>query len=864
MEVAGGASRLNGRSPPVPAAITHGIAATPHEAVYKTHKYFARRPGNVFNYLISHYSYPGDIVLDPFCGGGVTIFEALREGRKAIGIDFNPMAIFITEAEIQHVDLGELEREFLNLSHDLKARIEDMYMTHCDRCGRETPAEWYEWSNVLSCPKCGKEQLISDLTKVSEGRYHCKECGATIDQRKQYRIREDLIRVNYTCVACKRKNTRAPTDGDQAKAREISTAFDDVVRRERLEFPKDRLPDGNLVRENALFEKGFRHFSDFYTHRNLLAAAFVIKRIREVRDIKIRRILTFTFTSSLKWAAPRLCHRRDSIVEGWATHDFRVFPVFLEINFWRTFERRFAAVYRGKQYSNQALGDPGPPAESFDELKGDRRFLLLAQSSRSLPQIPDYGADVIITDPPYGSNVQYAELSDFWAVWIKPELGIESLIDNREEASSDRHFDFEGAKDLTHYQNLLNAILKECWKKLKPNGWLVMTFHNKELAVWNSLLMAAHDAGFRLADPNGVIYQPPIGAYTTTSHQRRGGSMLGDFILSFRRVESPPPRTLVEEREIEKEIILEVKKVIRYHGGAGIGTIYLQLIPYLTNAGLLHRVAQKDLEPILSRHFAKYGSRWYLREQLDERGNLKPFDFIPAERRIEELIRSILARKRRATLDEIYAGLYTNLVNGMTPEVEEIEGVLNRVARKVRAPGSRRDLWELKTQTTLRQFDIGIPEPEVAREHNEVVLKLVKIGHRQGFDAHVGEREQSQNQTLRNLSVPMGDNVAFGILPEAWPIIKQIDVLWLKGKAIVAAFEVEKSTTIDSGINRFRNLFAAQPNANVRAFIVVPDDRLEEARRKVSSPANVNNGLSMRIEVLTFRALSRPPHLGGT
>ena len=76
--------------------IKSGVKAEPHTAVYKMHRYFARRPYNVFRHLIEHYTDEGDIILDPFCGGGVTVVEGLRLKRKVIGVDINPMATFIT------------------------------------------------------------------------------------------------------------------------------------------------------------------------------------------------------------------------------------------------------------------------------------------------------------------------------------------------------------------------------------------------------------------------------------------------------------------------------------------------------------------------------------------------------------------------------------------------------------------------------------------------------------------------------------------------------------------------------------------------------------------------------------------------
>jgi len=88
------------------------IEAKRHSPVYKMHRYFARRPHNVFSELIKHYTEEGDIILDPFCGGGVTVVEGLLLSRKVIGVDINPLATFVTEMEILPLNVDEFKREF--------------------------------------------------------------------------------------------------------------------------------------------------------------------------------------------------------------------------------------------------------------------------------------------------------------------------------------------------------------------------------------------------------------------------------------------------------------------------------------------------------------------------------------------------------------------------------------------------------------------------------------------------------------------------------------------------------------------------------------------------------------------------------
>jgi DNA modification methylase len=79
---------------------------------FGVHGYFTRQAWNVVQYYILNFSKPGDLILDPFGGGGATLIEALMTNRKAIHIDLNPLSVFITNALIYPVNLGNLTDEF--------------------------------------------------------------------------------------------------------------------------------------------------------------------------------------------------------------------------------------------------------------------------------------------------------------------------------------------------------------------------------------------------------------------------------------------------------------------------------------------------------------------------------------------------------------------------------------------------------------------------------------------------------------------------------------------------------------------------------------------------------------------------------
>ena len=76
------------------------------------HVYWSKKPHTAIRQYVRHYTRPGDIVLDPFCGSGGTAISALLEGRKAIAIDRSPAATFITKNHCTPVDPDALREAF--------------------------------------------------------------------------------------------------------------------------------------------------------------------------------------------------------------------------------------------------------------------------------------------------------------------------------------------------------------------------------------------------------------------------------------------------------------------------------------------------------------------------------------------------------------------------------------------------------------------------------------------------------------------------------------------------------------------------------------------------------------------------------
>lgn len=193
----------------------------------------------------------------------------------------------------------------------------------------------------------------------------------------------------------------------------------------------------------------------------------------------------------------------------------------------------------------------------------------------------------------------------------------------------------------------------------------------------------------------------------------------------------------------------------------------------------------------------------------------------------------------------------------------EINRVLGRIAALVPPRKGGRKVWRL--QETVEKERLLLAIEEKAKEalgfseestHDLVIRKLVEVGAQNGFRAHIGRTEQKKYTEFRRLSAGGSDLLNKMKLPKTGlDRVSQIDVLWLKQQNIASAFEVEKTTTIDSGISRFRELFASLQGLPIQAYLVVPKIREHKAREILLSPANVKDSISKKVGYILFEDL---------
>lgn len=144
---------------------------------------------------------------------------------------------------------------------------------------------------------------------------------------------------------------------------------------------------------------------------------------------------------------------------------------------------------------------------------------------------------------------------------------------------------------------------------------------------------------------------------------------------------------------------------------------------------------------------------------------------------------------------------------------------------------------ELITIPSPADTEDGASDIEV-RKHSEIQFKLVKLGSDMGFDTHVARNDRKIRWNGMGLEDIDGlrDELNLPFDRKVNDTIELIDVLWLDGGQIVAAFEIESTTSIYSGLLRMSDMLAMNPNMEIHLYLVAPEARREKVKEQINRP----------------------------
>jgi hypothetical protein len=186
-----------------------------------------------------------------------------------------------------------------------------------------------------------------------------------------------------------------------------------------------------------------------------------------------------------------------------------------------------------------------------------------------------------------------------------------------------------------------------------------------------------------------------------------------------------------------------------------------------------------------------------------------------------------------------------------------------KVVREVRTYNSGKNGESVtvpETSSELDELEDAVPEPleESFSLHTEFQWLLLKLGQDMGLDVwiasndktrHFGENYfDSQPRLLKKLPQRFDEATQ--------KTVELIDVLWLKGQAIVGAFEIENTSSIYSGLLRLSDLLSMQPDIDVPLFIVAPNERERKVILEINRPTfSKATKLSEKCRYISYSAL---------
>jgi len=649
--------------------------------MYLMHKYWARKPHNIVAEYVKRSTSPGDIVLDPFSGSGVTVLEAIRAGRKAIGFDLNPLATFIAECTALPANREKLLAAFKSLKERVARNInESLYSLRCSHCRREATISHIVWSRRAQCPRCSRTFTLAALKKRGQ-KYLCTNCREWFKEAfpglSKGTKREDVTEIWFDCTNCGMRQRHQKPD---AVLKEMLEGF------EKRPYPR-RFPDPPLWENPRILIRPGMRYSEFFTVRAAKALLLLHKAICRTDDVSVRKILLFTLTSGLAQMSKLIAYRGGFKTGGsaWTVPGFWLPAHHVEINVWNAFEARFWKILRGKDETNRVFASLFRPAYNFDDL--DRATIWLrTHDSTDLSLVPTDSIDYIFTDPPYGDSVPYFEYCAFWAPWIGASLAYEREI---VVSNSDKR-----GKSIENYRELLTMVFGECYRVLKPGAPMTLTFHNRDISVWKALVDAVLESGFSYIDD---VYQVPA-VVSSKAQLADKGSMTGDLIINFRKTPANSHSDLAKRsdaNEIESLVIEEARRIIYERGGrATTEELYRGIIHCL----IRHEVVglfDEGIDKLLRRNFQErarnqwtYGSMGPPLEGLYEL----------LDHSIERIVKSILSR---GPMDEteVFAAVLTYLGNGRTPSRDRVLRILRRLAKK------EGDQWQPNDERQVKLFE---------------------------------------------------------------------------------------------------------------------------------------------------------------
>jgi adenine-specific DNA methylase len=356
---------------------------------------------------------------------------------------------------------------------------------------------------------------------------------------------------------------RVPTAADL----DAVTAADDQyavsrVAWENLDYvPSDPLPMQTeaWTHGNTPAQYDATSFADLFTHRQLLSLCTAVEVLHDISDridSTLEPELGKAVKTYLAFAIDKACDynsrlasfnvKRQNIRNTFDRHDFSFKWTYTEFdaahNLFPWVVNQVIDAYSGlaNLYSDSQARALVPEGES-----SPTPLKILHGSAADLASLRTGSVSVLVTDPPYYDNVNYAECSDFFYVWMKRTLGkvypevFQDALTNKEDEAVANPVRFSGMdrnkNELASldYQRKMEACFREMHRVLHDDGVLTVMFTHKKVEAWDTLGSSLLDAGFTV-DASWPVHTEP----EHSLHQAKKNAARSTILLTCRKREA--------------------------------------------------------------------------------------------------------------------------------------------------------------------------------------------------------------------------------------------------------------------------------------------------------------------------------------
>lgn len=674
-----------------------------NDPIYNAHSYHTKVPHKAIMRYILHYTEPGDIVFDGFCGTGMTGVAAQMCGdkaaveslgvtkkspeqqykvqndgiilerqlddkgktvwkpfsklgaRKAVLNDLSPAATFIAYNYNAPVDVQAFEREAKRILAEVEKECGWMYETlHTDE---ETKCKinYTVWSDVFICPECTGDVVFWEAAvdkkagKVND-KFPCPHCHVELTKRNM-----DRAWINKYDSALKDTVKQAK----QVPVL-INYSMNAIGKKRPQRFEKT--PDEY---DFALIEKIENTEIPYWFPTSQIPKG---DKTGEPLRIGITHVHHF-YTKRNLWILAAIfkkafesCNARLLIwLTACMTRTTKMYKYMPSLRNGKLVDRRTGTL-SGTLYFPSMADENSPFILLLSKIKSFafsvKRYDSVTQVISSEKTLIPNDINYIFIDPPFGANLNYSELNLLWESWLKVSTNNKSeAIENKTQG--------KGPKE---YRHLMTACFKEAYRVLKPGRWMTTEFSNTKASVWNSIQTALTEAGFIVANVSALDKKQ--GSFNAVTNPT---SVKQDLIISAYKPNGGFAERFSNTAQTEEgvwefirthlkylPVIKKQKQDIVVVPERDPRILFDQVVAFYVRKGFNVPISSQEFQLSLSQRFSERDGMYFLPEQVAEYDRKKMIGggrliqqvmFVSDESSAIEWLRNILRDKPQSFQD---------------------------------------------------------------------------------------------------------------------------------------------------------------------------------------------------------------------